>query len=155
MRNIWLFLCESKLKSNVLNIFNIKIWLNYTFGPHFRNKISIWSLDFFYLNLVLFWKIWFNQVFSVSGAVTTLKGVSRVSSWIFWIVFEFFEKFKNLTRVKLILYHVIVTMSRVTLMLDVISSFSIWSLYFNFCLNLVPIFVKILQFCPSPNWNKN
>jgi len=26
--------------------------LNYSFGPHFRSKISIWSLNFFYLNLV-------------------------------------------------------------------------------------------------------
>ena len=30
----------------------------------------------------------------------------------------------------------------------VIFSFSIWSLYFIFCLNLVPIFVKIIQFRP-------
>jgi len=37
----------------------------------------------------------------------------------------------------------------------VIFSFSIWSLYFIFCLNLVPIFVKIIQFRPPPNWNKN
>jgi len=43
--------------------------------------------------------------------------------------------------------HVAVTVPRVTIMLDVIFSFSIWSLYFNFCLNLVSIFVKIVQFC--------
>jgi len=31
----------------------IKVRLNYTFGSHFRNKISIWSFYlFFYLNLV-------------------------------------------------------------------------------------------------------
>jgi len=39
-------------------------------------------------------------------------------------------------------------MARVTIMSSVIFSFSNWFLYFNSCLNLVSIFVKILQFCP-------
>jgi len=43
---------------------------------HSNFFISIWSL---------FWKIWYNQVLSISGTVTTLNGVPRVSSWIFWI----------------------------------------------------------------------
>jgi len=55
--------------------------------------------------------------------------------------FDFFE----------FLSDVAVTMTCVSIMLDVISSVSIWSLYSNFCLNLIPFFVKIVQFCPSPN----
>jgi len=34
---------------------------------------------------------------------------------------------------------------------NIIPLFSIWSQYFNFHLNLIPIFVKIMQFCSSPN----
>jgi len=48
-----------------------------------------------------------------------------------------------------------VKMPRVTIMSGVIFSFSIWSLYFYFCFNLVQIFVKIVQFRSSPNWNRN
>jgi len=44
--------------------------------------------------------------------------------------------------------HMALTVPRVTIMAGVIFTFSIWSLYFNFCLNLVPTFVKIMQFCP-------
>jgi len=50
--------------------------------------------------------------------------------------FYFFLKIKNLSRVKLTLCHVAVKVSRVTIMPGVISLFSIWSQYFNFCLNL-------------------
>jgi len=35
------------MKNILLYFFNI--WLNYAFGPHFRSKISIWSL-YFYLS---------------------------------------------------------------------------------------------------------
>jgi len=58
------------------------------------------------------------------------------------------KKYKNLSRVKLTSCHTAVTVSRVTIMPVVISLFLIWFLYFNFCLNLVPIFVKIVQFRP-------
>jgi len=44
-----------------------------------------------------------------------------------------------------------VTMTGVSIVPGVIYSVSIWSLYSNFCLNLVLIFVKIVQFRPSPN----
>jgi len=46
---------------------------------------------------------------------------------------------------------VAVTVTSVSIMSDVISLISIWSLYSNYCLNLVLIFVKIIQFRPSPN----
>jgi len=39
----------------------------------------------------------------------------------------------------------------ITIMSGVISSSLIWSLYFYFCLNLVLIFIKIVQLSPSPN----
>jgi len=134
----------------------------YQFGPSIF-FISIWSL---------FWEIWCNQVLFVSGVVTVLNGMPRVSFWIFWIfyfsfwIFFFaffyyfiiflkrFKKLKKSSRVKLTLCHVVVIVSRVTIMPRIISLFSIWSQYFNFCLNLVPIFVKILQFCLSPNLNQ-
>jgi len=61
-----------------------------------------------------------------------------------FIFFEFFKNIKNLPRVKLTSCHVVVIVPRVTIMLGVISLFSIWFQYFNFCLNLVPIFVKIV-----------
>jgi len=74
---------------------------------------------------------------------------------LFFKIFKFFLIFlktiKNLSRVKLTSCHVVVIVPRVTIMPDVIFSFSIWSLYFNFCLNLVLIFVKIVQFRRSPN----
>jgi len=122
----------------------------YQFGPSIF-FISIWSL---------FWEIWCNQVFSVSGVVTVLNWVSCVSFWIFeffyyFLLFYYFlftflklKKIKNLPCVKLISCHMAVTISRVTIMPNVIFSFSIWFLYFNFCLNLVPNFVKIVQFRP-------
>jgi len=67
----------------------------------------------------------------------------------FFIYFlKFFKKIKNLSRVKLTSCHVTVTVSHVTIMAGVIFSFSNWSLYFNFGLNLVPIFVKMMQFHP-------
>jgi len=72
----------------------------------------------------------------------------------FEFFFEFFFKFKKikiLSRVKLTWCHVAVTVPHVTIMLDVIFSFLVWSLYFNFCPNLVSIFVKIVQFCPPSN----
>ena len=68
--------------------------------------------------------------------------------------FKIFKKIKILPRVKLTSCHVVVTVSRGSdnamchYLGGVIFSFSIWSLYFIFCLNLVPIFVKIMQFRP-------
>jgi len=42
IQNIWLFLCESKLKSNVLNIFNIKIYKLL----HHKNIIGLYIIYF-------------------------------------------------------------------------------------------------------------
>jgi len=100
---------------------------NYQFGLSIF-FISIWSL---------FWEIWCNQIISVSGVVTVLNGVSRVSLWIFWIfifififwIFLFFIYFlkikKKNPRVKLISCHMAVIVSRVTVMPGVIFLFSI------------------------------
>ena len=60
---------------------HVSFRFNHAFGPHFRSKISIWSLYFFFrLNLVP----------SISGTLTLLKGVPRASSWFFLLIFELF-----------------------------------------------------------------
>jgi len=116
---------------------------------------------FFHLNLVP----------SVSGIVTPLKGchVSVLGFfylyfyfyWIIYLFFYFFIFFKNkLPCVKLSSYHVEVTEwcgsdnDMCHLYVKCHFHFLNLVLYFNFCLNLVPIFVKIEQFYPSPNWNQ-
>jgi len=129
--------------------------LNYSFGPYFRSKISIWSLNFFISIWSLFWEIWCNQVLSVIGVVTVLNGVSCVSFWIFWIFYFLFLKF-FLIKLKFCHVsswhratwqwscHMAVIVSCVTIMPGVIFLFSIWSQYFNFYLNLFPFFVKMV-----------
>jgi len=123
------------------------------FGPSilFSSQFGSW-----------FGKFDFNVVISVSGTITTLNGVSRVSSSIFWIFYFFyiFLKNKKICHMPSSSCHVAVTKwcdrdnVSVSIMPGVISSVSIWSLYSNFCLNLVLICVKIVQFRPSPNWKK-
>jgi len=65
---------------------------------------------------------------------------------------KFLKKLKILLK-KLKICHVCQAnvMPHVTIMLVVVSSFSIWSLYFYFYLNLVPMFIKIVQFRRSPS----
>jgi len=103
----------------------------------------------------------FKFVLSVKFGLTPLEGVSHVSFSIFWFLFLFFwillKKSKKLPRVKLSLCHVAVTewcgSDNVRCQCYARCYFLSLnlSLYFNFCLNLVLIFVKIIQFRPSPN----
>ena len=68
----------------------IRKWFNHVFGLHFRSEISIWSLYFLSQFGPYFGKFDINLVLSVSGTVTTLNGMSRVSSSICF--FELFLK---------------------------------------------------------------
>jgi len=103
---------------HIIYLVILKLRFNHAFGPYFRNKISIWSLYFFSSQFVhCFGKFDLNLVISVSGIVTTLNGVPRVSSWIFFNFFEFFllffwiffKRIRNMPCVKLSSCHVAMT----------------------------------------------
>jgi len=72
----------------------------YFFVFYFCSKILIWSLYFFLSQFgSYFGKFDLNLVISVSGTVTTLNGVPRVSSWIFYFLFYFFDFFLKIKKI--------------------------------------------------------
>jgi len=112
-------------------------------------KVSNWSL--FLLKR-------FKFALSVKSRLTSLEGVPHVSSsnFLFWfLIFDFFFKNQKICHVSSChratwqwQSDVTVTVTRVSIMSSVILLVSIWSLYFNFYLNLVSFFVKINNFVP-------
>ena len=85
------------------------------FSLYFRSKISIWSLCFFYLNLVPIFENSMQLSHFRQRCSNNVKGVSLSVPKFFYLFFDFFDffnfkkKIKNLSCVKLTLCHVTVT----------------------------------------------
>ena len=144
VNKIYLYNYSDEITRMIMS-YKIKIRLNYSFGPHFHNKISIWSLNFFYLNLVhilenLMQSSPFRQQcsngvkWSVTCQFMDFLNFYLFTFNFFLIFLKIFKNIKILPRVKLTSCHVAVIVSHVTIIPVVISLFSIWFQYFNFVL---------------------
>ena len=145
-----------------LSIFK-KIWFKYIFGPYFCYFYSIWFLFSFCVQLDLhFHQIVVNLTIStnVFKQLTFLNSICHVSAPGFLIFFLIFFNFFNLLKFFLKKFKICLIFflfqkncprvsASVTCQFVIIYIFClIQSLYSLFLFNLVPIFVKINQFCP-------